>query len=160
MFSLLKKYLLWQQSVDFGKAPLVTSFLKTLNKTHKKKQAPAFKTEEIWSWLGNPVTTGNLWLKIACLFELYGTLKTSDTYPITWQSLEVVEDGVFISIIRVKTDLAKVGERIWVPSISNTNYDILQLLQQYRNTAPLTEGRLFLNFQNGKYLPLFGSLYL
>jgi hypothetical protein len=60
MFSLLKKYLFWQQGVDLGKAPLVTFFLKTLNKTHKKKQAPSFKTEEIWSWLGNPVITGNL----------------------------------------------------------------------------------------------------
>jgi hypothetical protein len=149
MYSLLKKYLLWHHKVDLGKAPLITAFLKTLNKTHKKKQAPAFKAEDIWKWLGRPITNENLWIKIACLFELYGTLRTSDTYPIEWKGLEELEDGVFVSIIRVKTDLAKVGERIWVPAIPNTNHDIVQLLIRYRNIVPLQEGRLFLNFQKG-----------
>jgi hypothetical protein len=57
MFSLLKKYLLWQKKVDLGKAPNIQQFLKTLNKTHKKKKAPAFTREQIYEYLDNIPTT-------------------------------------------------------------------------------------------------------
>jgi hypothetical protein len=71
MYSLVKKYLLWKNNVDLGKATLIQFFHKTLNKTHKKKKAPAFTRDQIFTWLARPTTPENLWKKICTLLELY-----------------------------------------------------------------------------------------
>jgi integrase len=96
MYSLLKKYLLWEMRIDLGKAPLIQQFLKTLSKTHKKKHAPAFTREEVFAFLDTPTTPETLWKKLAVLFAVYGALRTSETIPITWADIQEIMTGIFL----------------------------------------------------------------
>jgi hypothetical protein len=149
MYSLVKKYLLWKNNVDLGKATLIQSFLKTLNKTHKKKKAPAFTRDQIFTWLARLTTPENLWKKICTLLELYGTLRTSEALHVEWKEVQEAVDGLIVAITRTKTDYAGEGETIFVPTLPGTNHDILALYHEYRDMAPVKKRRFFLNFSKG-----------
>lgn len=151
MYSLLKKYILWEWKVDLGEAPTIKQFLTTLNKTHKKKKAPAFTREQVYTFLSDLDTP--VWMKLVVVIGIFGCMRSNEIVRISWEDIHTVPDGFNIDIVRIKTDRAFNGESVFIPALFNTPYNPVDFLAQYRAAIDpsLHTGRFFRNFQKGKY---------
>jgi integrase len=152
-YSLVKKYLLLECAFDLGGAPRISEFLKTLSRYHKKKKAPAFSRDELFRYLLEAPSTGrDLVYQLVTLTGFYDGLRSCELVALTWADISMAAEGVLVNIAKSKTDQAGVGAVKLLPSNQEPLLCPLKYYTMYKSLVPATEGRLFLRFQDGKFI--------
>jgi integrase len=151
-FSLVKKYLMLEAQFDIGHAPRITDYLKTLSRFHKKKKAPAFTREQVFAFLRTAPNDGRqLAVKLVLLCGYYAGLRSCEIVALTWEDIAFAQEGVLLAIRFSKTDRAGVGATKLLPKLEEDAICPVYYFEQYRQCAASTSGRLFCQFQNGKF---------
>lgn len=143
--SLLCKYLEIEDNCLISRTN-ANKYLKVLELSHKKKQAPAFTYEELNTYLiSHPNTGENLVNKLFVLFSYYGALRTSEAASLSFDSVTVVEEGIMLFIIRKKTDKAGIGETKLIPKNDNKLLCPVAIFDVYKQSVPQHE-RLWVKY--------------
>jgi integrase len=152
VFSHVKKYLLLECHIDFGKSQRITDFLKTLSRFHKKKKAPSFSREQMFEYLRRASNEGkSLVSKLVLLAGFYGGMRCCELVNLTWNDIVFAEEGVLLIIRQSKTDRAGIGATKLLPSLEESSLSSSFYYLLYKNAVADQSGRLFLNFANGKF---------
>jgi integrase len=143
----LFKYLELEENLSISRAA-VNRFLKTLQATHKKKQAPAFEVEELFSFLdATPNEPEHLVIKLYTLFSYYGALRSSEADSLTFASVNVSTDGLLLTVIRKKTDKANIGEIKLIPKHENPRRCSITIFNLYKSLV-VTNKKLWMKFDD------------
>jgi integrase len=90
--------------------------------------------------------------KLVTLTGFYGGLRTCELTALTWEDIVFAEEGVLVKIKTSKTDCAGVGALKLLPKQDEKELCALNYFSIYKNLVPKTTGRLFCQFQNGKFI--------
>ena len=147
IFSCVKKKLLIHTSIDIGKFPLVTQYLKKKNDKYLPKKALTFEPDEIKSFLRDSGILGQI--KLAILIGLFGGLRNCELYNIQFKDIVRLSDRLVVTIASSKTDKKRAGFSFIVPSNQETALNPLHYFDQYANLVPpdLNTGPFFLTVQ-------------
>ena len=146
--SLLCKYLEHNENFIFDRSR-INSFLKVLSSSHKKKQAPAFSSDDIFQFLNiTPNLPENLTLKLFVLISYFCALQISEAVELKFSSIERMDNGLLVSFIRKKTDKAKNGETKLVPRHDNALQCAVMIFNQYRSLVSVDTDRLWMKYSS------------
>lgn len=152
VFSHIKKYLLLERTLDLGRAPRITDYLKTLSKFHKKKKAPSFSRDEMFDFLRRASNEGKgLIDKLVLLAGFYGGLRCCELVELTWEDVVYATEGILLKIRFSKTDRAGIGATKLLPAIVEDAISPLHYFLLYKEAVADRAGRLFRKFANGKF---------
>ena len=152
VFSHIKKYLLLECSLDIGRAPRITEYLKTLSKFHKKRKAPSFTREEVFDYLRRATNVGkDLLNKVVLLAGFYGGMRCCELAALLWEDVAFAAEGVLIKIRFSKTDRAGVGATKLLPALEDDAISAAFYFSLYRDAVADKTERLFRNFAVGKF---------
>jgi integrase len=82
----------------------------------------------------------------------YGGLRSCEIVALCWEDLHFAGEGILVRIARSKTDQAGVGATKLLPKLPEDAVCPVFYFTKYRAGFAEQKGRLFRQFQNGKYI--------
>jgi integrase len=150
-YSFLKKMIRVNHSIDIGQFLSVSDLLKQKTKTHSKKKAATFTSEEIDKYLSKaPDTLQFVQDKLAFLISLFGGLRSEETCRLDFKDLEEFEDHIKVTISSRKTDQAANGTTFFVTASKESFRYPLHYLRKYKQAFSKIDGPLFRQIKNDK----------
>jgi integrase len=145
--------LLLEQNIDLGTSTCINDLLKTLSRHHIKKKAVAFSREELFQYFWEAPNTGRkLVAKLIAITGFYAGLRSCELVALCWEDINFSQEGILVRIARSKTDQAGVGATKLLPKLSEEAICPVFYYTKYRGQFTEATGRLFRQFQNGKYI--------
>jgi len=149
IFSCISKMLLINHGVDTKQWKAMKAFLKKRDETHIKKKSNTFSREDLDGFLKE---SDNEQDKLALLIGLCGGMRPAELTFLQWEHItEESASSIFVNIPKSKTDKAQVGWKFTVRKDPTEWKCPLSLLSNYKKRVPETNGRLFVQYHNGKY---------
>ena len=153
VYSHVKKYLSLECSFDLGDSARISDFLKTLSRFHKKKKARAFSRDDLFRFLREAPNIGrDLVHKLVAITGFYGGLRACELTALTWEDVVFSQEGILIKIVKSKTDRAGIGSIKLLPKHDEKELCCLNYYTLYKSQVSISAGRLFCQFQNGKFI--------
>ena len=125
--SLIKKRILLVNGVKIVDSPSLKSYLKSLEKKKKKKKAPAFDNKDLLKFICDDEIP-DIGMRIYVAFCFFGGLRFSESCYMKFNDVKIHEEGLSITINRVKSDGTNSSFRI--PRKINNDYDFLSLYEK------------------------------
>jgi len=134
----------------------INKFIKTLESTAIKKKAPAFSWDELFAYLKvTPNEPKFFTIKLYVLFAYFGAMRTSETLEITADDVTISKEGLYVKIIRKKTDKAHIGEIKLIPKMNDPLLCAVTIFALYRTvTTHIPQERLWIKYdiRRGKFV--------
>lgn len=151
-YSCLKKMIRVRHSIDISKFYSISDLLKQESRTHLKKKAATFTSEQIDEFLEKaPDTLEVLQDKLALLLGLFGGLRSEEYCEIQFEDVQAFDDHLKVTIKKRKTDQAGEGTTFFAVATAQKFRCPVQSFQRYCQEFHNEKGKaIFRQVRNGK----------
>lgn len=151
-YSLLKKTIYINDNIDISQFKSISELLKQHSRTHSKKKAKTFSTNEIDRYLEDaPNTLDYIQEKFALLLGICGGLRSEEFCHIRFENIVEIEDNLKVTLDFRKTDQAGNGSIFFMISNTDKKKCPIHYYHLYKKEFPKPEGYVFHQIRNGKY---------